>query len=187
MLCIYLEIAGGEEEFVALLITLWLGWRNRNAIAHGKVKVSESMEVLKMKLSWMLKEIKGGTKELCWWEIQADRVVRKGGFGLQMECKAIHIGLQLAKELNLTKVKIYSDSREALWAVSVGNWRPDACIQEIKACISELDDKPRWQLGGTDRDCNVMADWLARKARSGRWRWSWRDSTVVPFGLSFVL
>ncbi|CAM8920955.1 unnamed protein product [Rhodiola kirilowii] len=48
------------EEFISLLCGLWLGWKNRNEIVHGKS--GSYMEYLKTKLSWLVKEVKGGGK-----------------------------------------------------------------------------------------------------------------------------
>ncbi|KAL9687938.1 hypothetical protein QQ045_032349 [Rhodiola kirilowii] len=64
---------------------------------------------------------------------------------LEAECKAIKLGMVLAQRKGLTKAKFLTDSREALWALNIGCWRPGARLGDINHCIkgagrpSELD------------------------------------------------
>ncbi|KAL9676800.1 hypothetical protein QQ045_005020 [Rhodiola kirilowii] len=54
-----------EEEFSTLLLALWLVWKNRNDIIHGKE--GKMMEDLKLRLRWLWKEARHGRKDLTWW------------------------------------------------------------------------------------------------------------------------
>ncbi|CAM8999722.1 unnamed protein product [Rhodiola kirilowii] len=47
-----------ESEFKGLLCGLWLGWRNRNDLAHGKM--GRRVEDLRLRLQFMLKEFREG-------------------------------------------------------------------------------------------------------------------------------
>ncbi|KAL9670606.1 hypothetical protein QQ045_008160 [Rhodiola kirilowii] len=53
-----------EEEFKTFLCGLWLGWKHRNSIVHGKE--NGTSESLKVKLKWMINEFKNGGKDPCW-------------------------------------------------------------------------------------------------------------------------
>ncbi|CAM8958980.1 unnamed protein product [Rhodiola kirilowii] len=197
-----------EKEFISLLYGLWLGWKNRNDIAHGKE--GSNIQTLQLRMRWLMKEWKNGMNEPCWWDIQKDRfeeelvilcdgsydqenreagvgavVLHKGAVSrakaewvdnvnsvLEAECKAIRLGMMLASELELRKVTIFSDSREAIWALSLGSWRSGAYNMEVLRCIGILDEHPNWALGSISRESNTIADWLARKARMEKWSWS---------------
>ncbi|KAL9665795.1 hypothetical protein QQ045_000116 [Rhodiola kirilowii] len=206
-----------EEEFCALLIALWLVWKDRNEMVHDKE--GRRIEELNLRLRWLLKEVRGHGRELSWWNEQSesnkdgvsifcdgsyDEKSRIAGVGVilwkkgrvekararrfnqvdsvfQAECRAILEGLQLANESSLQRARFLTDSREALWAISSGSWRSEACLEELKGCIKLLDDHQEWMLGGIGRDSNLQADWLARKAQ--RDCWEWNESAVIPFGL----
>ncbi|KAL9691627.1 hypothetical protein QQ045_012052 [Rhodiola kirilowii] len=207
-----------EDQFGTLLMALWLVWRNRNEIIHGKE--GKRIEEVKIRLSSLVKEVRYGKEDLFWWNVQQvangqqdtvimcdgsfDETTKNAGAGailieegrvqevrarffdkacsmLQAECQAILLGLQLARESNRQKVKLFTDSREALWAIIAGSWKPEAFVKELKDCIGVLDEHRGWRLGGIDRAANSQADWLARKARGEGWEW--KNSTAIPFGL----
>ncbi|CAM8956265.1 unnamed protein product [Rhodiola kirilowii] len=197
-----------EEEFRILLCGLWLGWKDRNEIVHGKE--GSRIESLQVKLKCMIREFDKGASEACWWDAQVrsaedelgifcdgsfDPETKSGGAAavllsrssidgvranylencnsvLDAELRAIEIGAKMAMELKLPKVKIFSDSREALWAINMGSWRPGTQLSMIKECIRLLDEQPGWVLGGISREANAVADSFAKKARIDKWSWS---------------
>ncbi|CAM8943972.1 unnamed protein product [Rhodiola kirilowii] len=203
-----------EDQFKKLLCGLWLGWKNRNEIIHGKA--GRSPEELKTRLLFMLSEIRKGDKVLSWWcsliiDCNAVPIIfcdgsyepktRRAGMGtvlvvngkvdnvkaafkenissaLEAECQAIEMALNLAQEKDLDTVTLLTDSREALWALNMGSWRTEACLGNVRNCIQQLDEHPRWTVESISRKDNATADWLAKKARMDRWEWSL--SSAVP-------
>ncbi|CAM8901772.1 unnamed protein product [Rhodiola kirilowii] len=108
-----------------------------------------------------------------WWE-RASSV-------LEAECMAIEKGLDLANSLKIPRVKLLTDSTEAIWALNLGSWRPGIDLFRIERCIKALDEHQGWSLEGILREDNSAADWLARKARIEQWEWS--NALAIPMGL----
>ncbi|KAL9668847.1 hypothetical protein QQ045_006387 [Rhodiola kirilowii] len=52
---------------------------------------------------------------------------------LEAECKAIQVGMEWAHDQKLEKVLICSDSREAIWALSLGSWKDGSSVRVLKA------------------------------------------------------
>ncbi|KAL9682970.1 hypothetical protein QQ045_014782 [Rhodiola kirilowii] len=94
--------------------------------------------------------------------------VEGAGSSFETECKAIKEGCQLAEQLGIGKACIATDSLEALWAISLGTWKPGERLQEIKESFGFLERHPGWSLVNIARERNLLVDWLARKARSYR-------------------
>ncbi|CAM8918014.1 unnamed protein product [Rhodiola kirilowii] len=84
-----------EAEFISLLCGLWLGWKNRNELAHGKV--GRSLTDLKARLHFLLMEVRNGCqrKFLCFDDLEEpkegatvmcdgsfDSGSRRGGWGV---------------------------------------------------------------------------------------------------------
>ncbi|CAM8965610.1 unnamed protein product [Rhodiola kirilowii] len=210
-----------EEEFKSLLCGLWLAWKNRNEIIYGKG--GRKMEELRIKLQFLLEEIKGARRRMepelglsgeindrAWFLCDGafDSTTGVGGWGVvyslngivevvqagwmdgisssfEAECKAIKEGCHLAEQLGIDKACIASDSLEALWDLSLGSWRPGGRLQEIKECFGFLERHPRWTLVHIARERNIMADWLARKAR--RYMWGWNSRLAIPKDLLKLL
>ncbi|KAL9660376.1 hypothetical protein QQ045_025189 [Rhodiola kirilowii] len=210
-----------EEQFKWLLCGLWLGWKDRNEIEHGKE--GRSLDNLRLKLKFMMKEFKEGGRELLVWQGMShasedipiffcdgsfEPNTRAAGFGvvmglggkvmvaraewagnvssvLEAECRAILIGMAVAREWNLPKAKFLTDSREALWAINLGSWRLDYNMEVIRQCLEELDNNQGWTTDGISRVDNKAADWLAKKARIDRW--SWTNTSAIPRSLPRVL
>ncbi|CAM8885253.1 unnamed protein product [Rhodiola kirilowii] len=103
---------------------------------------------------------------------------------VEAELRALRLGMELAEEMGLTKVSIFSDSCEAIWALNLGCWRSKMAVLVLKDCISVLDAHPEWQLGSIFRESNGMADWLTRKARVDGGEWA--DTSSIPKGLPVV-
>ncbi|KAL9664419.1 hypothetical protein QQ045_019819 [Rhodiola kirilowii] len=124
-----------------------------------------------------------GCWAVLWMEGMVERVkaVWVGNYSsaLEAECGAILLGMSMARDLNLSEVKFLTDSREALWVINLGVWRPVCDMGVFRQCIAEMDSNQG------SREDNSGADWLARKARIDRW--SWTDSSAIPLGLPKVL
>ncbi|KAL9670504.1 hypothetical protein QQ045_008057 [Rhodiola kirilowii] len=103
---------------------------------------------------------------------------------MEAEIKALKLGLELAQKIDSSKVMLLTDSTEALWALNLGTWRQDACIEEIKECLQLLDDHPNWAVGGIGRESNGLTDWLAKKARIYKWKWS--NDAAIPRDLPLL-
>ncbi|KAL9685138.1 hypothetical protein QQ045_022585 [Rhodiola kirilowii] len=163
-----------EEEFRNLVLALWLVWKNRNDIVHGKEGMR--MEDLKMRLRWLGNDDRNGRRDLMWWypdSDQEDKVIMcDGSFDVQArvagaasvlieggkvqevrakwfdnatavvqaDCHAVLMGLQLAREMDLRKACLFTDSREVLWAINAGVWKTEACTEELKQCMRLLDE-----------------------------------------------
>ncbi|KAL9666388.1 hypothetical protein QQ045_000718 [Rhodiola kirilowii] len=100
------------------------------------------------------------------------------GSAFEAELMALNLGMEMALEHNLSKVKFFTDSKEVLWAFNLGSWRPDVESSVINKGIKVFDDHPGWILGAILRDSNVAADQIARKARIDLWQWS--NSLAIP-------
>ncbi|KAL9689163.1 hypothetical protein QQ045_033596 [Rhodiola kirilowii] len=96
----------------------------------------------------------------------------------EAELMALNLGMEMALEHNLSKVKFFTDSKEVLWAFNLGSWRLDVESSVINKGIRAFDDHPGWILGAIRRDSNVAADQIARKARIDSWQWS--NSLAIP-------
>ncbi|CAM8965691.1 unnamed protein product [Rhodiola kirilowii] len=94
------------------------------------------------------------------------------GSSFEAECNAIMEGFKLAEQRDVQKVRIATDSKEALWAINLGTWSRDMNLEIIKNCLIRLEEHPGWTLVNIAREKNTTADWLARKARLSRWSWS---------------
>ncbi|CAM8945360.1 unnamed protein product [Rhodiola kirilowii] len=96
-----------ESEFVSFLCGLWMGWKNRNELVHGKV--GRSLSDLKTKLQFFLMEIRSGyqRKILCSAELEEakdmpivmcddsfDLETRKGGWGAVLSQDKMVIAVQ---------------------------------------------------------------------------------------------
>ncbi|KAL9659621.1 hypothetical protein QQ045_024428 [Rhodiola kirilowii] len=169
-----------EDQFRTLLCGLWFGWRVRNDLVHGKE--SYDVELLQLKLRFLLKEFKGRAKNQPWilegtLERLPDQVIscdgaydpesRIAGFGVtvsqhrrivnaragwvsnisssfEAECKALRVGMEMALEQKLEKVLFCSDSREVIWALSLGTWRSGMDVRLLKECLDLLDEHQSW-------------------------------------------
>ncbi|CAM8896820.1 unnamed protein product [Rhodiola kirilowii] len=210
-----------EEQFTWLLCGLWLCWKDRNDIEHGKE--GNSLANLSLRLNFMMHELKVRGKDLLMWRgtdhsgLKRPLILCDGSFdpktkvagcgivlwmdgkverakagwdvncssALEAECEAILLGMSLARELSLTEVQFLTDSREALWAITLGSWRSDCNMGVIRHCIADLDNNQGWLVDSISREDNNAADWLAKKARIEKW--SWTVSSAIPLGLPKVL
>ncbi|CAM8888420.1 unnamed protein product [Rhodiola kirilowii] len=93
-----------------------------------------------------------------------------------MECKAILAGLSLAKTHQWGLVSIRSDSSNGLWAIQTGAWHTEVFSQEAKEGMSLLAAHKEWSLNFIFREDNILADRLAKKARTDRWSWNAFDA-----------
>ncbi|CAM8911923.1 unnamed protein product [Rhodiola kirilowii] len=208
-----------EEQFRTLLCGLWLGWRVRNDIVHGKE--GYNIRALQLQLKFLLKEFNGSTRDqlsfmeegfegtsapvfIC--DGAFDPVKRRAGFGvavlvhkklvavkagwednvssvLEAECRALRLGMFMAKELRMDQAFFCSDSREAVWALNCAVWR-GVNVQLIGECMELLDIHQDWNLYDISREQSIVADWLARKARTEQWEWSLVHS--FPEGMPVV-
>ncbi|KAL9665903.1 hypothetical protein QQ045_000224 [Rhodiola kirilowii] len=103
---------------------------------------------------------------------------------LEVECRAVQLGMELAEEQNMEKAIFLSDSREVVWALNLASWREGVNLQTIENCLQRLDDRPGWHLRSIPRALNGVADWLARKTRAEEWSWS--HSQDIPRGLPML-
>ncbi|KAL9676306.1 hypothetical protein QQ045_004520 [Rhodiola kirilowii] len=167
-----------EREFIRLLYGLWVCWLDRNNLVHGKE--GRGVEHWVVRVEWMIRDLQGRAVIGGWGVVviadgRVDRVragwLNRASSVLEVECLAIEKGMEMAQELRVTKAKLLTDSRNALWALNLGMWRPNANLECLRRCIKFLDEHQGWTLDCCLREDIMAADWLARKSQSEKWEW----------------
>ncbi|KAL9669361.1 hypothetical protein QQ045_006906 [Rhodiola kirilowii] len=103
----------------------------------------------------------------------------------EAEGKALVQALRSADRLNVSKACFEVDSHEVFRVVSTGLGVGDWCSSWLETAVDLLRSHSAWIVSLVPRECNVMADWMASKARKENWSWS--NVYAVPYNLSVVV